>query len=103
MNRYIKKDVGINAISLQTSVKQLQIKKGKELMVDANVVLKKRKKNQLFEKIQGGIYEKLIKSERNGNKDYEKLINKPSNKKNNLQIIFFDNVVVNDENQDIKK
>ena len=51
MNKYINKDVGINAISSYKERQILQIKKGKELMVDLmQFYLEQRKKNSFMKK-----------------------------------------------------
>ena len=100
MNRYIKKDVGINAISSYKRASNITDKEGQGIDGRPDVVLfRTEEEKQLFEKI-NEIRKALTVKE--NNKDYENLLIRLSETKQ-FTDNFFDNVVVNDENQDIKK
>ena len=99
MNRYIKKDVGINAISSYKRASNITDKEGQGIDGRPDVVLfRTEEEKQLFEKI-NEIRKALTMKE--NNKDYENLLIRLSETKQ-FTDNFFDNVVVNDENQDIK-
>jgi len=100
MNRYISKDVGINAISSYKRASNITDKEGQGIDGRPDVVLfRTEEEKQLFEKI-NEIRKAL--SVKESNKDYENLLIRLSETKQ-FTDNFFDNVVVNDENQDIKK
>ena len=100
MNRYINKDVGINAISSYKRASNITDKEGQGIDGRPDVVLfRTEEEKQLFEKI-NEIRKALTMKE--SNKDYENLLIRLSETKQ-FTDNFFDNVVVNDENQDIKK
>ncbi len=100
MNRYINKDVGINAISSYKRASNITDKEGQGIDGRPDVVLfRTEEEKQLFEKI-NEIRKALTVKE--SNKDYENLLIRLSETKE-FTDNFFDNVVVNDENQDIKK
>ena len=100
MNRYINKDVGINAISSYKRASNITDKEAKGIDGRPDVVLfRTEEEKQLFEKI-NEIRKALTVKE--SNKDYENLLIRLSETKQ-FTDNFFDNVVVNDENQDIKK
>ena len=100
MNKYIYKDVGINAISSYKRASNITDKEGQGIDGRPDVVLfRTEEEKQLFEKI-NEIRKALTVKE--SNKDYENLLIRLSETKT-FTDNFFDNVVVNDENQDIKK
>ena len=99
MNKYINKDVGINAISSYKRASNITDKAEKEIAGRPDAVLFRTEEEKiLFEKIN-----EIRKAftVRENNKDYENLLIRLSETKQ-FTDNFFDNVVVNDENQDIK-
>ena len=98
MNKYINKDVGINAISSYKRASNITDKAEKELMVDLMQFFRTEEEKILFEKINEIRKAFTVKE---SNKDYENLLIRLSETKQ-FTDNFFDNVVVNDENQDIK-
>jgi len=99
MNKYIHKDVGINAISSYKRASNItdKIEKGITGSPDA-VLFRTEEEKILFEKINEIRKAFTVKE---NNKDYEDLLIRLSETKQ-FTDNFFDNVVVNDENQDIK-
>ncbi len=99
MNRYIHKDIGINAISSYKRASNItdKIEKGITGRPDA-VLFRTEEEKLLFEKINEIRKAFTVKE---SNKDYENLLIRLSETKK-FTDNFFDNVVVNDENQDIK-
>ena len=99
MNKYIKKDVGINAINSYKRASNITEKIEKGIMGRPDAVLFRTEEEKiLFEKINEIRKAFTVKE---SNKDYENLLIKLSETKQ-FTDNFFDNVVVNDENQDIK-
>jgi len=99
MNKYINKDVGINAISSYKRASNITEKVEKEITGRPDAVLFRTEQEKiLFEKINEIRKAFAVKE---NNKDYENLLIKLSETKQFIDN-FFDNVVVNDENQDIK-
>ncbi len=99
MNKYIHKDVGIKAISSYKRASNItdKIEKGITGRPDA-VLFRTEEEKILFEKINEIRKAFTVKE---SNKDYENLLIRLSETKQ-FTDNFFDNVVVNDENQDIK-
>ena len=99
MNKYINKDVGINAISSYKRASNITDKAEKEITGRPDAVLFRTDEEKiLFDKINE--IRKAFTLKEN-NKDYENLLIRLSETKQ-FTDNFFDNVVVNDENQDIK-
>ncbi len=99
MNKYINKDVGINAISSYKRASNITEKAEKEIVGRPDAVLFRTEEEKiLFEKINEIRKAFTVKE---SNKDYESLLIRLSETKK-FTDNFFDNVVVNDENQDIK-
>tara|TARA_B100000963_G_scaffold267083_1_gene235297 strand:+ start:1524 stop:3578 length:2055 start_codon:yes stop_codon:yes gene_type:complete len=99
MNKYISKDVGINAISSYKRASNITDKVEREITGRPDAVLFRTEEEKiLFEKINE--IRKAF-SFKESHKDYESLLIKLSETKQ-FTDNFFDNVVVNDENQDIK-
>ena len=99
MNKYITKDVGIKAISSYKRASNIADKAQKEIQGRPDAVLFRTDEEKiLFEKI-NEIRKAFTTKEIN--KDYENLLIKLSETKQ-FTDNFFDNVVVNDENKDIK-
>ena len=99
MNKYINKDVGINAISSYKRASNITEKAEKKITGRPDAVLFRTEEEKiLFDKI-NEIRKALTVKE--NNKDYENLLIRLSEIKQ-FTDNFFDNVVVNDENQDIK-
>ena len=99
MNKYINKDVGMNAISSYKRASNITDKVEKEIIGRPDVILFRTEEEKiLFEKINEIRKAFTVKE---SNKDYENLLIKLSETKQ-FTDNFFDNVVVNDENQDIK-
>ena len=99
MNKYINKDVGINTISSYKRASNITDKADKGITGRPDSVLFRTEEEKiLFEKI-NEIRKAFTTKE--SNKDYELLLIKLSETKQ-ITDNFFDNVVVNDENQDIK-
>ncbi len=99
MNKYINKDVGLNAISSYKRASNITDKAKKEITGRPDAVLFRTEEEKiLFEKINEIRKAFTVKE---NNKDYENLLIRLSEIKQ-FTDNFFDNVVVNDENQDIK-
>ena len=99
MNKYINKDVGINAISSYKRASNITDKAKKDITGRPDAVLFRTEEEKiLFEKINEIRKAFTVKE---NNKDYENLLIRLSETKQ-FTDKFFDNVVVNDENQDIK-
>ena len=99
MNKYINKDVGINAISSYKRASNIANKVEKRITGSPDVILFRTEEEKiLFEKINEIRKAFTVKE---SNKDYENLLIRLSETKQ-FTDNFFDNVVVNDENQDIK-
>ena len=99
MNKYINKDVGINAISSYKRASNITDKAEKGIIGRPDAVLFRTEEEKiLFEKINEIRKAFTVKE---SNKDYENLLIRLSETKQ-FTDNFFDNVVVNDENQDIK-
>ena len=99
MNKYINKDVGINAISSYKRASNITDKVQQEITGRPDAVLFRTEEEKiLFEKINEIRKAFTVKE---SNKDYENLLIRLSETKQ-FTDNFFDNVVVNDENQDIK-
>ena len=99
MNKHIKKDVGINAVNSYKRAANILDKEDKSISGRPDAVLfRKNEEKQLYEKINEIRKAFTVKD---SNKDYEDLLIKLSHTKESTDN-FFDNVVVNDENIDIK-
>ena len=99
MNKYKNKGVGLNAISSYKRASNILEKAGKGIVGRPDAVLfRKDEEKILHEKINEIRKAFTVKDD---NKDYESLLLKLSDTKESTDN-FFDNVVVNDENQDIK-
>jgi glycyl-tRNA synthetase beta chain len=99
MNKYKNKDIGLNAISSYKRAANILDKAGKGITGRPDAVLfRKDEEKILYEKINEIRKALTVKDD---NKDYESLLIKLSDTKESTNN-FFDNVVVNDENQDIK-
>ena len=99
MNKYINKDIGMNAISSYKRASNITDKAAKGITGRPDVVLFRTQEEKiLFEKINEIRKAFTVKE---NNKDYESLLIRLSETKQ-FTDNFFDNVVVNDENQDIK-
>ncbi len=99
MNKYKNKSVGLNAISSYKRALNILDKAGKVVTGRPDAVLfRKEEEKILHEKINEIRKAFTVKDD---NKDYESLLIKLSDTKESTDN-FFDNVVVNDENQDIK-
>ena len=99
MNKYKNKDIGINAISSYKRASNILDKAGKGITGRPDAVLFRRDEEKiLHEKINEIRKAFTVKDD---NKDYESLLIKLSDTKESTDN-FFDNVVVNDENQNIK-
>ncbi len=99
MNKYKNKGIGLNAISSYKRASNILEKAGKGITGRPDAVLfRKDEEKILHEKINEIRKAFTVKDD---NKDYESLLIKLSNTKESTDN-FFDNVVVNDENQDIK-
>ena len=99
MNKYINKDVGMNAINSYKRASNITDKTDKEITGRPDAVLFRTEEEKiLFEKINEIRKAFTVKE---SNKDYENLLIRLSETKQ-FTDNFFDNVVVNDENQDIK-
>ena len=99
MNKYKNKDIGINAISSYKRASNILDKAGKGITGRPDAVLfRKDEEKILHEKINEIRKAFTVKDD---NKDYESLLIKLSDTKESTDN-FFDNVVVNDENQNIK-
>ena len=99
MNKHIKKNTGINAVNSYKRAANILDKSNKNIFGRPDTVLfRKDEEKQLYEKINEIRKAFTLKD---SNKDYENLLIKLSHTKESTDN-FFDNVVVNDENQDIK-
>ncbi len=99
MNKHIKKEIGINAVNSYKRAANILDKAQKDILGRPDAVLfRKDEEKQLYEKINEIRKAFTVKE---SNKDYESLLIKLSHTKESTDN-FFDNVVVNDENQDIK-
>jgi glycyl-tRNA synthetase beta chain len=99
MNKYQNKGIGLNAISSYKRASNILDKAGKGIVGRPDAVLfRKEEEKILHEKINEIRKAFTVKDD---NKDYESLLIKLSDTKESTDN-FFDNVVVNDENQDIK-
>ncbi len=99
MNKYKNKGIGLNAISSYKRASNILDKAGKSIVGRPDAVLfRKDEEKILYEKINEIRKAFTVKDD---NKDYESLLIKLSDTKVSTDN-FFDNVVVNDENQDIK-
>ena len=99
MNKYINKEIGKNVISSYKRAFNIIEKEGDEFSGRPDAVLfRKKEENSLFEKL-NEIRKSITVNE--DNKDFEKLLVNLSETKM-VTDSFFDNVVVNDENIDIK-
>ena len=99
IHKYKNKGIGLNAISSYKRASNILDKAGKGITGRPDAVLfRKEEEKVLHEKINEIRKAFTVKDE---NKDYESLLIKLSDTKESTDN-FFDNVVVNDENQDIK-
>ena len=99
INKYKNKGIGLNAISSYKRASNILDKAGKGITGRPDAVLfRKDEERVLHEKINEIRKAFTVKDD---NKDYESLLIKLSDTKESTDN-FFDNVVVNDENQDIK-
>ena len=99
MNKYKNKGIGLNAISSYKRASNILDKAEKRVTGRPDAVLfRKEEEKALHNKINEIRKAFTVKDE---NKDYESLLIKLSDTKETTDN-FFDNVVVNDENQDIK-
>ncbi len=99
MNKYIRKDVGINIISSYKRASNITEKSDKGIKGSPDAVLFRTEEEKiLYEKINEIRKAFTVKE---SNKDYENLLFRLSETKQ-FTDNFFDNVVVNDENKDIK-
>ena len=99
MNKYKNKGIGLNAISSYKRASSILDKAGKGYDGRPDAVLfRKDEEKILHEKINEIRKAFTVKDD---NKDYESLLIKLSDTKESTDN-FFDNVIVNDENQDIK-
>ncbi len=99
MNKYIDKEIGINAISSYKRAFNIIDRDGKEAEGRPDAVLfRKDEEKNLFKKINEIRKALTVKDD---NKNYENLLKNLSETKP-FTDSFFDNVVVNDDNKDIK-
>ena len=99
IHKYKNKGIGLNAISSYKRASNILDKAGKGITGRPDAVLfRKEEEKVLHEKINEIRKAFTVKDE---NKDYESLLIKLSDTKESTDN-FFDNVVVNDENHDIK-
>ena len=99
MNKYKNKGIGLNAINSYKRAANILDKAGKGIIGRPDAVLfRKDEETILHEKINEIRKAFAVKDD---NKDYESLLIRLSETKEHTDN-FFDNVVVNDENQDIK-
>ena len=99
MNKYKNKEIGLNTISSYKRASNILDKAEKRITGRPDAVLfRKDEEKILFEKINEIRKAFTVKDD---NKDYETLLIKLSDTKDSTDN-FFDNVVVNDDNQDIK-
>ena len=99
INKNINKEIGINAVKSYKRAANILDKTNKSILGRPDAVLfRKNEEKLLYEKINEIRKAFTVKD---SNKDYENLLIKLSHTKESTDN-FFDNVVVNDENQDIK-
>ncbi|MDB9744516.1 glycine--tRNA ligase subunit beta [Pelagibacteraceae bacterium] len=99
INKYKNKGIGLNAISSYKRAANILDKSGKGIVGRPDAILfRKDEEKMLHEKINEIRKAFTVKDD---NKDYESLLIRLSETKESTDN-FFDNVVVNDENQDIK-
>ena len=99
MNRYLNKDIGNNVIYSYKRVSNILNNETKEILGKPDPVLfRKEEEKSLFEKINEIRKAFTVREE---DKNYENLLIQLSDIKSHTDS-FFDNVVVNDENHDIK-
>ena len=99
INKYKNKGIGLNAISSYKRASNILDKAGKRITGRPDAVLfRKEEEKILHEKINDIRKSFTVKDD---NKDYESLLIKLSDTKESTDN-FFENVVVNDENHDIK-
>ena len=99
MNKHINKETGINAVNSYKRAANILDKSGKKILGRPDAVLfRKEEEKHLYERINEIRKAFTVKE---SHKDYENLLIKLSHTKEPTDN-FFDNVVVNDENQDIK-
>jgi glycyl-tRNA synthetase beta chain len=99
MNKYINKDIGINVMSSYKRASNITSKADKGIIGRPDAVLfRTNEEKMLYEKINDIRKAFTIKE---SNKDYENLLIQLSETKQ-FTDNFFDNVVVNDENKNIK-
>ena len=99
INKYRNKEVGLNIISSYKRAANILDKAGKGITGRPDAVLFRKDEEKIFhEKINEIRKAFTVKDD---NKDYENLLIRLSETKDSTDN-FFDNVVVNDENQDIK-
>ena len=99
MNKYINKDVGINTISSYKRASNIIDKADKRITGRPDTVLFRTEEEKVLYEITNDIRKAFMSKE--SHKDYEKLLIRLSETKQ-FTDNFFDNVVVNDENKDIK-
>ena len=99
MNKYKNKGIGINAISTYKRAANILDKAGKGITGRPDAVLFRKDEEKILHDKINEIRKALTVKE--DNKDYESLLIKLSDTKESTDN-FFDNVVVNDDNQDIK-
>ena len=99
MNKYINKDVGINTISSYKRASNIIDKADKRITGRPDTVLFRTEEEKVLYEITNDIRKAFMSKE--SHKDYEKLLIRLSETKQ-FTDNFFDNVVVNDENQNIK-
>ena len=100
MNKHKNKGIGLKAINSYKRAANILDKSGKGITGRPDAVLfRKDEEKILYEKINEIRKAFTVKDD---NKDYESLLIRLSETKESTDN-FFDNVVVNDENQDIKK
>ncbi len=99
MNKYINKETGMNVVNSYKRAANILSKTEKNISGRPDAVLfRKEEEKLLYEKINDIKKAFTVKE---SNKDYENLLIKLSHTKEATDN-FFDNVIVNDENQDIK-
>ncbi len=99
MNKYINKDLGINTVRIYKRASNITDKANKGISGRPDAVLFRTEEEKILYKKINEIRKAFTVKE--SNKDYENLLISLSETKQ-LTDNFFDNVVVNDENQDIK-
>ena len=99
MNKYKNKGIGHNAISSYKRAANILDKAGKGITGRPDAVLFRKDEEKILHNKINEIRKAMTVKE--DNKDYESLLIKLSDTKESTDN-FFDNVVVNDENQDIK-